>query len=240
MLSQTVSATNTANTVTTFNQSYTYDLMNRIKTALETNGGLGCSQVYDYDNYGNRTLTSSSMGFSIWAAPGYSGTTNRVTGSGWGHSNSGNLTTVPFGSMTYDGEGRMKTYVSTSLGVNSQYQYDAEGRRVRSTVGGNAVTYVYDAFGELAAEYGGTAEAGTRYVVTDHLGSTLARRFKVTTPCSLFQRARQRKVLFQMGGIRSTEFRAQEVCVTQGPVQQQSVQFGGVAALTGHGAVQAS
>jgi hypothetical protein len=34
-------------------------------------------------------------------------------------------------------------------------------------------TFVYDAFGNLAAEYGGeSAATGTQYVFTDQLGST--------------------------------------------------------------------
>jgi RHS repeat-associated protein len=58
------------------------------------------------------------------------------------------------------------------------YQYDGEGRRVRrldTFMSGPAIetVFVYDAFGRLAVEYGGTAsQAGTRYLSTDHLGST--------------------------------------------------------------------
>jgi hypothetical protein len=36
-----------------------------------------------------------------------------------------------------------------------------------------SVVMVYDAFGRLAAEYGGTADpVGTEYLTADHLGST--------------------------------------------------------------------
>ena len=51
--------------------------------------------------------------------------------------------------------------------------YDGQGQRVSKTVGGQTTTYVYDAFGNLAAEYGGDSNTcGTCYVTTDHLGST--------------------------------------------------------------------
>jgi hypothetical protein len=41
-------------------------------------------------------------------------------------------------------------------------------------VGGQTTTYVYDIFGNLAAEYGGPAPSltGTVYLTPDHLGST--------------------------------------------------------------------
>jgi RHS repeat-associated protein len=43
----------------------------------------------------------------------------------------------------------------------------------RTDASGNTTTYVYDAFGSLAAEYNGTqAATGTQYVTMDHLGST--------------------------------------------------------------------
>jgi RHS repeat-associated protein len=51
--------------------------------------------------------------------------------------------------------------------------YDAEGRRVRRTVGSTTTYYVYGADGQLMAEYGGTPNpVGTQYLVPDHLGST--------------------------------------------------------------------
>lgn len=54
------------------------------------------------------------------------------------------------------------------------YGYDGNGQRVTKTVGGQTTTYVYDAFGNLAAEYGGLAPSvtGTLYLTQDHLGST--------------------------------------------------------------------
>lgn len=54
------------------------------------------------------------------------------------------------------------------------YAYDGDGRRVKKTVGTMVTTFVYDACGELAAEYGGPANplTGTTYMTADHLGST--------------------------------------------------------------------
>ncbi len=72
----------------------------------------------------------------------------------------------------YDAEGRL---AQVTLGVVvATYDYDAEGRRVKRTdANGVATYYVYDADGQLMAEYGGAATgSGTQYLATDHLGST--------------------------------------------------------------------
>ena len=82
-------------------------------------------------------------------------------------------------SFTYDAENRQVTECINTCAQGSPtatYLYDGLGQRVGKTVNGQTTTYVYDAFGNLAAEYGGgpTSACGTptRYVTTDHLGST--------------------------------------------------------------------
>jgi RHS repeat-associated protein len=54
------------------------------------------------------------------------------------------------------------------------YRYDAQERRVRQDSGGQTTIWVYDAFGQLAAEYATnlTMVLGVYYRTTDHLGST--------------------------------------------------------------------
>ena len=57
------------------------------------------------------------------------------------------------------------------------YTYDGAGQRVEKVSGGVTTVYVYDAFGNLDAEYSSqtpTSPCGTAtcYLVTDHLGST--------------------------------------------------------------------
>ncbi len=80
-------------------------------------------------------------------------------------------------SFTYDAENRQVTAClnCTQGSPTATYAYDGQGQRVSKTVSGQTTTYVYDAFGNLAAEYGAepaSACAGTCYVTTDHLGST--------------------------------------------------------------------
>ena len=66
--------------------------------------------------------------------------------------------------------------VATINSATAQYAYDGDGRRVKKVSGGATTVYVYDAQGQLAAEY---ATAGnpappclTCYLTADHLGST--------------------------------------------------------------------
>jgi RHS repeat-associated protein len=156
-----------------FSLSYGYtDGMNRLNSAAETTAQLGWNQTMGYDTWGNLSL-ASSWGSSIWSPPGYGGATNHATGTGWSYTPSGNLWTTPLATMTYDPEGHLETFQSVSLGVNSAYGYDGEGRRVKKTLGSTTVVYVYDAMGELAAEYGSAAAStGTQFLTADHLGST--------------------------------------------------------------------
>ena len=74
--------------------------------------------------------------------------------------------------MTYDAENRQ---TSLTDGGITHYYYDGEGRRVQKVAAGQPTTYVYDARGELAAEYGpvnSPPPCSTCYVTVDHLGST--------------------------------------------------------------------
>ena len=56
------------------------------------------------------------------------------------------------------------------------YSYDGNGRRVQKVSGGVTTVYVYDAQGQLAAEYASAAPTApaclTCYLTADHLGST--------------------------------------------------------------------
>ena len=76
--------------------------------------------------------------------------------------------------FSYDAENRQVTANINGCDMGG-YVYDGDGQRVSKTVNGNTTVYVYDAFGNLAAEYG-AAEASpcgtaTCYITEDHLGS---------------------------------------------------------------------
>jgi RHS repeat-associated protein len=82
-------------------------------------------------------------------------------------------------SLTYDAENRVKQTQQTVSGttLTNVYGYDGEGRRVQRTPGNSTTWYVYDAMGQLAAEFDSSQSGSsltTQFITTDHLGSTRA------------------------------------------------------------------
>jgi RHS repeat-associated protein len=73
--------------------------------------------------------------------------------------------------IPYDADNRLMTF----NGSAATYSYDGDGRRVRKVVGSATTVLVYDARGQMVAEYSNQApptSGGTSYVTADHLGST--------------------------------------------------------------------
>ena len=165
-------------------QSYTYDELNRLKTAREAGSGTGWSQTYGYDRYGNRRVTGGAdHGSNLALTPqmeiDIDTGNNRLAGlkgmNRLGYDWAGNLTADWAGrSLTYDGDNRMVSFDTTGTDSDTTYSYDGEGRRVKKVVGGAITVYVYNAAGQLVAEYTNPwrQETGTRYLTADHLGST--------------------------------------------------------------------
>src|SRR2546421_1102958 len=98
-------------------------------------------------------------------------TNNRWLGTGADYDSAGNQTALPSRTFTYDAENRLVASTQPNTPAIS-YSYDGDGRRVMKNVGGAITTYVYDAQGQLAAEYGAATDSGTSYLTADHLGST--------------------------------------------------------------------
>ena len=163
-------------------QTYTYDKLNRLKTAAETGSGTGWSQTYSYDRYGNRAVTGADSYLPMTdrtltpqALTSFNTSSNRLNGL-VAYDGAGNLTQDWAGrNFKYDGDNRMVDFRFTAGGVltHVKYHYDGEGRRIqKEVVGGRTTTYVYNAAGQLVAEYAGTVPAALRYLTPDHLGST--------------------------------------------------------------------
>ena len=173
-------------------QSFTYDPLNRLKTAQESlysGPGVGWPQTYVYDKYGNRALLSGSflpagpmtpqvtaddplLVEVLYGKTGSTGANNRLTGGLAAHDAAGNVTNpgVTGYNFLYDAENRL-TSATTPTGTTA-FAYDGEGRRVSKTAGGSTTAFVYDAEGQLAAEYGPVTDYGLKWVFADHLGST--------------------------------------------------------------------
>jgi YD repeat-containing protein len=154
-------------------QTYTYDALNRI---TGVSGETGWSQAYQYDplGLGNRMVSgnAASPGTPV-PGPGAMFWHNQwdpvLNGGANTYDAAGNLTSVQGGAVsTYDAENRL----ATANGGSDQYTYDGEGRRTKKVTPSGTTTYVYDASGELAAEYGSASWTGTEFLTTDQLGST--------------------------------------------------------------------
>jgi RHS repeat-associated protein len=165
-----------------YTQSYTYDLVDRLATASETKDATTTwSESFGYDSVGNRWVSAMSpSGIETTLAPVSStafNSNNQITANG-GAYDGGNQTAYGGFQFDYDAENRQieSRMMNGSIVLNTtDYAYDADGRRVKKAItGGSTTTYVYDAFGNLAAEYATVAnsDAGVRYLTVDALGST--------------------------------------------------------------------
>jgi RHS repeat-associated protein len=157
-------------------QSYTYDELNRLKTANESSGA-NWSQTYGFDRWGNRWVSASS-GYTLSSLTPTTGgafnTGNNRMFAG-GYDLAGNQTTdAQSRSFSYDAENRQITF----NGSAGQYFYDGDGRRVKKIDSSGTTVFVYNAGGQLIAEYHSdpvpspAGGGGTSYLTSDHLGST--------------------------------------------------------------------
>ena len=188
VMSQAISPTNAI----TFSQTFGYDQLDRLTYANEGNRdtvNLGWSESYAF-KWSNKytsgrtgslpTLTnltpSVATAFNT-ANQVISGPPNNI----WSYDLDGNLTRAGSGPMmAYDGENRLVSSTPAS-GTPSTYVYDGLGHRVQavtpdpqSSTATITTTFVYDAMGNLAAEYASSSTAvnGTTYLTDDALGST--------------------------------------------------------------------
>jgi len=176
---------NNLNTART--QNFTYDELNRIKTAMSqaTTGTYAWGLQFGYDIWANLLSATVTQG----SAPMLNvsvGTTNRI--SGFCYDAAGNLqaesaSPCPSPAYTYDAENRMKS----ALNVN--YTYDGDGKRVQKSNGklywyggGSEVLNESDLGGTISDEYvffGGTRIARRKissgeinFYFADHLGTS--------------------------------------------------------------------
>jgi RHS repeat-associated protein len=163
-----------------YTQTFGYDALNRLTTASES--GSAWSQTNGYDRYGNRWVDIGGGNQSLY----FNTANNRITGASYDAA--GNLLNDGSHTYSYDAENKIAKVDNVSA-----YVYDGEGQRVRKLVGEN-LRFVYGLGGELIAEFdastgnlrkeyihgGGSLitieptavnSNGTRYTVSDHLGS---------------------------------------------------------------------
>ena len=162
-------------------QTHLYDPLNRLLSSQET-GGPGWSETYGYDIYGNRyvpTITGLSISsLTPRLVTNINSATNQLNGTNNGDDPAGNQTTMSPYVFSFDAENRIQAM--TSLPNNqfgtATYAYDGDGRRVLKT-SSSTTLYVYDAGGDLSAEYSSAAPTqacSACYWATDSLGSVRA------------------------------------------------------------------
>lgn len=188
VLSQTITVpTETRNNQTfagfTAVQTYTYDSLNRIKDAKEMIGtSQQWKQTFLYDRYGNRRFDSTNNNTTTLAVncptavcnPTIDPATNKLVG--YTFDNAGNTSVdAENRQFIYDGENKqveVKDQNSASIG---RYFYDGDGKRVKKISATETTVFVYNASGQLVAEYSTqiaqAQDAKVSYLTNDHLGS---------------------------------------------------------------------
>ncbi len=166
-------------TLTTYQDSFSYDGANRLTSGTESSpscGGTCWTRTHQYDAFGNMWVTSNG------GLPNVTGPTSNVFNSsnqisGVQYDPAGNQLIVNGNTLNYDAENRQISATEPpSLGGGTEsYFYDGKGQRVEKSGPSGTIVYVYDAFGRLAAEYSDgptvTPACQTCYLSYDHLGT---------------------------------------------------------------------
>ncbi|MCW5956478.1 MAG: RHS repeat-associated core domain-containing protein [Pyrinomonadaceae bacterium] len=132
------------------------------------------------DRYGNRRYDASNttiLGSCTEAVcnPTISTATNRFTSSGWQYDAAGNVTGDAEGKdFIYDAENHQIEVQNDQDTTIGEYRYDGDGKRVKKISSTETTIFVYNASGQLVAEYSTQTSQSpqTSYLTTDHLGST--------------------------------------------------------------------
>ncbi|MGH9436537.1 MAG: RHS repeat-associated core domain-containing protein [Terriglobia bacterium] len=162
------------NTLTQFSRTYAYDGVNRLTSASDSGGW---TRSFKYDQYGNMWVDpNGSSGVGLGNTPTanvYNPGNNQVYGASYDAA--GNELVVNLDTLAYDANNLVKSATEPPGlgGATETYLYDGAGRRVMKFGPSGKTTYVYDAFGQLAAEYSSvpdTSPCQTCYLSYDQRG----------------------------------------------------------------------
>jgi len=160
--------TNNLNSART--QTFSYDSMNRVSTALtQGTSGASCWGLdYSYDVYAN--LKTVSLDAARPSCPWFTltagvDTNNRITNTGLSYDAAGNVLSDGSFSYTWDAESELKT----AAGIT--YTYDGDGRRVQKS---NGKLYWYGTTGDILDESDASGNITDEFVFFG--GSRIARR----------------------------------------------------------------
>jgi YD repeat-containing protein len=177
------------------NQTFTYDVVNRLLTAVDS-GGQGYNLGYGYDAYGNIAFNAQNPAGTYTSLTYNAAQNNQLTAIGNTTVNydlAGDMLNDVNCSYTYDGEQRMGS--ATCGDVTTYYVYDGEGQRVAKLNASGGVTEqdVYNTAGQVLMRYNGSggwlegevwaggnhlaiyANGQTYFPLTDQVGTERAR-----------------------------------------------------------------
>ncbi len=135
-------------------QNYSYDTLNRLKSATETiSSSQTWKQTFTFDRYGNRkfdasqTTTLGNCPVNV-CNPDINSANNRITTHQFDAA--GNTTIDAEGrAFFYDGENKQKEVRNASNVIIGQYFYDGDGKRIKKISDAEITIFVYDAGGKL-------------------------------------------------------------------------------------------
>ena len=177
-------------------QTFTYDALDRLKTAGATGGtgGTYSTKTYSYNQIGN--LTNNGYGTLTYPSSGASSVRPHAVsswnGNTYWYDANGNQTCrfsgVTVDNLHYDAENRLiEVERNTSGNIVATFVYDGDGNRVKATLGGVTTYYVGNHFewtGSTSTMIKYYYASGTRvamrkgnpgtvyWLLGDHLGST--------------------------------------------------------------------
>ncbi len=168
----------------TATQTYTYDDLNRLQVAEEkVAGNTTWKQTFVIDRFGNREFdaaNTTTLGSCTQAVcnPGINIANNRfASGQGYAYDQNGSVTQDAEGKrFAYDAENHQTKFFAAGNGSNdpdATYSYDGDGRRIKKVTAAETTVFVYNASGQLVAEYSTQISQTPQvsYLTTDHLGS---------------------------------------------------------------------
>jgi hypothetical protein len=150
----------------TFNQSFTSDGVNRMKTATDSGGW---SRSAAYDAYGNMTPSGNPAPRTM----SFNGN-NQLVGQTSGDDQAGSELSVYGNALGYDYEGHITSKTDGVTQAVETYVFDGDGERVEKYNAASRTVFVYDALGRMAAEYATATHMPTCitcYLSQDHLGT---------------------------------------------------------------------
>ncbi len=149
----------TNNLDTSKNKTYTYDALNRLKTAIGPWGNL----TYNYDSVGNRQTEATGTG-----STNYFYNANKLVkstgqkGFNFSYDNNGNSVSENTKQYIYNQNQRLIKVINSGT-TKGQYTYNANGQRVKK-ITSSTIIYHYDLEGKLMAESTAAGKISAVYV----------------------------------------------------------------------------